>query len=93
MAQIQILGHVSIIYMIGSSILFIVKCLNYMKKNSLEYIDIKDDAMQAYNEKIQNKLSGNCLVLEVVEAGTKQKKGKIVNNYPGYGIEVSLDDG
>ena len=52
-------GHVSIIYMIESQILFIMKCLNYMKKNNLEYIDIKDNAMKAYNEKIQNKLSEN----------------------------------
>ena len=35
-------GHVSIIYMIESQILFIMKCHKYMKKNNLEYIDIKD---------------------------------------------------
>ena len=79
-------GHVSIIYMIESQILFIMKCLNYMKKNNLEYIDIKDNAMKAYNEKIQNKLS------ETVWAAScgswyKTEEGKIVNNYPGYGIE------
>ena len=28
-----------------------------MKKNNLEFIDIKDDAMRAYNKTIQNKLS------------------------------------
>ena len=79
-------GHVSIIYMIESQILFIMKCLKYMEKNNLEYIDIKDDAMQSYNQMIQEKLS------ETVWAGNcgswyKTEEGKIVNNYPGYGIE------
>ena len=81
-------GHVSIIYMIESQILFIMKCLNYMKKNNLEYIDIKDNAMKAYNEKIQNKLS------ETVWAAScgswyKTEEGKIVNNYPGYGMSIT----
>ncbi|MEC7735433.1 MAG: NAD(P)/FAD-dependent oxidoreductase [Pseudomonadota bacterium] len=79
-------GHVSIIYMIESQLLFIMKCLKYMRKNGLEYIDIKDEAMKNYNQLIQGKLE------ETVWAAScgswyKTEEGKIINNYPGYGIE------
>ena len=79
-------GHVSIIYMIESQILFIMKCLQYMKNKKLNYIDVKESAMKSYNKKLQKKLS------ETVWASScgswyKTKEGKIINNYPGYGTE------
>ena len=82
-------GHVSIIYMIESQILFIMKCLKYLKKNKLSYVDVRDDAMKSYNDNIQKKLS------ETVWAGScgswyKNAQGKIINNYPGYGTEYYL---
>ena len=82
-------GHVSIIYMIESQILFIMKCLKYLKKNKLSYVDVRDDAMKSYNDNIQKKLS------ETVWAGScgswyKNSQGKIINNYPGYGTEYYL---
>ena len=57
-----------------------------MRKNGLEYIDIKDEAMKNYNQLIQGKLE------ETVWAAScgswyKTEEGKIINNYPGYGIE------
>ena len=54
-------GHVSIIYMIESQILFIMKCLNYLKKNNLKYIDVKDEAMKAYNNDILSHIRDNYL--------------------------------
>ena len=82
-------GHISIIYIIESQILFIMKCLKYLKKNKLSYVDVKDDAMKSYNDNIQKKLS------ETVWAGScgswyKNAQGKIINNYPGYGTEYYL---
>ena len=79
-------GHVSIIYMIESQIMFIMKCLKYLKNNKLNYLDVKNTAMESYNNKLQKKLS------ETVWASNcgswyKTKEGKIINNYPGYGTE------
>ena len=79
-------GHVSIIYMIESQIMFIMKCLKYLKNNKLNYLDVKNTAMKSYNNKLQKKLS------ETVWASNcgswyKTKEGKIINNYPGYGTE------
>ena len=79
-------GHVSIIYMIESQIMFIMKCLKYLKNNKLNYLDVKNTAMESYNNKLQKKLS------ETVWASNcgswyKTEEGKIINNYPGYGTE------
>ena len=79
-------GHVSIIYMIESQIMYIMKCLGFMKSKRLNYLDVKNSAMKSYNEKLQKKLS------ETVWASNcgswyKTKEGKIINNYPGYGTE------
>ena len=49
-------GHVSIIYMIESQIMFIMKCLKYLKNNKLNY-RYKNTAMESYNNKLQKKLS------------------------------------
>ena len=66
-----------------------MKCLKYLKKNKLSYVDVRDDAMKSYNDNIQKKLS------ETVWAGScgswyKNAQGKIINNYPGYGTEYYL---
>ena len=37
-------GHVSIIYMIESQIMFIMKCLKYLKNNKLNYLDVKKNS-------------------------------------------------
>ena len=69
-------GHVSIIYMIESQIMFIMKCLGFMKSKRLNFLDVKNSAMKSYNEKLQKKLS------ETVWASNcgswyKTKEGKI----------------
>ena len=45
--------------------------------------------MKAYNEKIQNKLSETAWAASC-GSWYKTDEGKIVNNYPGYGIEEHL---
>ena len=82
-------GHVSIIYMIESQISFIMKCLRYLKNKNFSYIDVKDEAMKLYNFKIQEKLkdtvwASNC------GSWYKTDEGKIINNYPGFGIEYQI---
>jgi len=82
-------GHVSIIYMIESQISFIMKCLKYLKNKNFSYIDVKEEAMKLYNFKIQEKLkdtvwASNC------GSWYKTDEGKIINNYPGFGIEYQI---
>ena len=57
-----------------------------MKKKNNEYIENKESEKKGYKEKNKNK------IYETVWADRcgswyKTEEGKIVNNYPGYGIE------
>lgn len=48
------LGHNSIIFMIEQQVNYIIKCMK--KSRKARYIDVKNDAMDAYNRQIQHEL-------------------------------------
>ena len=58
----------------------------YLKNNKLNYLDVKNTAMESYNNKLQKKL-GETVWASNCGSWYKTEEGKIINNYPGYGTE------
>ena len=52
------LGHNSIIFMIECQTRYIVDCLRQMRERGLAAIDVRRDAMRAFNAKLQRELAG-----------------------------------
>ncbi|WP_339516785.1 flavin-containing monooxygenase [Pseudomonas sp. RL_15y_Pfl2_60] len=50
------LGHNSMVYMIESQIHYVLAALNRLKKYNLQSLEVKREAQDAFNRKLQNKL-------------------------------------
>ena len=79
------LGHNSMVYMIESQIQYITDALKYMNNNQAKTVEVKQEAQQAFNAKLQSKLTGS-----VWNDGGCQswyldpKTGKNVTLWPGF---------
>jgi cation diffusion facilitator CzcD-associated flavoprotein CzcO len=77
------LGHNSIISMIECQTRYIVQCLEAMRERELLWLDVKPEAMRAFNTELRHTLS------ETVWAANcgswyKTASGKITNNWSGF---------
>ncbi len=76
------LGHNSIIFMIECQTGYILDCLRQMDERGLAWIDVRQDAMKAYNQRIQHELRGTVWA-ETDHSWYKNADGKITNNWSG----------
>ena len=53
------LGHNSMVYMIESHIQYVLDAVKTMKKDQVQTVEVKQDAQDRYNEKLQDKLGGS----------------------------------
>ncbi len=80
------LGHNSIIYMVESQVAYILKCLRHMQSHGYGEIEVRPEAVEAFDHRVQKKLkgtvwSGNCT------SWYKKADGSITNNWYGAAIE------
>ncbi len=85
------LGHNSIIFMIECQSEYILKCIKKTLRNNSSYIDVKEDEMTKYNQRVQKGLaetvfSANC------DSWYKNEKGKVINNYHKGHINYWLEN-
>jgi cation diffusion facilitator CzcD-associated flavoprotein CzcO len=80
------LGHTSMIVMMEAQIGYILGALRTMQKKKLKLLDVREDVVRRYNERLQERLaktvwSGDC------RSWYKTKAGKNTTLWPGLTIE------
>jgi len=77
------LGHNSIIFMIECQARYIVQCLEALRKKDLLWLDVRPEAMTAFNTELQQALSTS---VWAANCGSwyKTASGKITNNWSGF---------
>ncbi len=80
------LGHNSIIFMIECQVGYVVECVKAIMRERLAYLDVRREAMDRYNERVQKDLqktawSAGCT------SWYKTESGKVTNNWSGFTTE------
>ncbi|MFI6522952.1 flavin-containing monooxygenase [Spirillospora sp. NPDC050679] len=77
------LGHNSIIYMLESQFRYVMGCVEAVRRNGFDWIDVRPDVQDAFGREMQDRLRST-----VWEAGCDSwymtSGGKVVNNWPGF---------
>lgn len=76
------LGHNSIIFMIECQTSYILDCLRKMRRDGIQWIDVRPDVMKAYNERLQKELGGTAWAA-TDHSWYKNEAGRITNNWSG----------
>ena len=80
------LGHNSIIFMLECQAGYIVRCLKHMQSHELLYVDVRPEAMAAYNWDLQTRLSATAWA-HTPSSWYKNAAGRITNNWCGTTTE------
>jgi cation diffusion facilitator CzcD-associated flavoprotein CzcO len=76
------LGHNSIIFMIECQVGYIIDCIQKSAKAGLRYIDLRQEVMDEFNEKLDKEL-GRTAWAAVKNSWYKRAGGRITNNWSG----------
>lgn len=79
------LGHNSIIYMIESQVRYMMRCLDEMKRRGSREIDVKQDAVEAFDQRLQERLR-NSIWAQGCSSWYKTADGTITNNWQGSAL-------
>ena len=74
------LGHNSIIFMIECQTRYILDCLRKFVAGDLRYLDLKQEAMDAYNRELQERLARTAWA-QTGKSWYKDDAGHITNNW------------
>jgi len=75
------LGHNSIIFMMEAQIRYILSALRALEERDLRYLDVRRDAMDAFNDELQAALRTSAWAA-AGESWYKDAAGRITNNWP-----------
>ncbi len=76
------LGHNSIIFMIECQTRYIVDCVRQLFGRRLDAIDLREDVLEAYDERLQRELAGTVWAA-TGKSWYKTADGRITNNWSG----------
>lgn len=76
------LGHNSIIFMIECQVGYIVRCIQEIFGRDLKYLDLRQNAMDAFNARLQRELRRTAWAA-TDHSWYKTEDGKITNNWSG----------
>jgi cyclohexanone monooxygenase len=83
------LGHSSMIFMIESQVAYVLDAIRTMRARGLKLVDLKPEAQQSYNARIQKRLEGT-----VWSSGCMSwyltRSGKNTTIWPGFTVEFRL---
>jgi hypothetical protein len=80
------LGHNSIIFMVECQVNFILRCLQAMKQGGTTTIEVREDAMEAFDQSLQKRLREK-VWHGYVANWYKTADGHIINNWYGSTID------
>ena len=76
------LGHNSIVFMIECQVNYVVQAVRTMIASDLAWIDVRPEAMEAWNRRLQREL-GRTVWARTPASWYKTKDGRITNNWSG----------
>jgi len=76
------LGHNSILFMIECQARYIVECARALRDQRIDYLDLKPEALDAYNAKLQRELA-QTVWARTDHSWYKRADGTITNNWAG----------
>ncbi len=76
------LGHNSIVFMLECQVNYILDCLRAMRAHDLAWIDVRPEAMAAYNRELQAVLA-RTVWARTPRSWYKRADGRITNNWSG----------
>jgi cation diffusion facilitator CzcD-associated flavoprotein CzcO len=76
------LGHNSIIFMLECQVRYVVSCLAAMAERDLAWLDVRPEAMAAYNAELQAVLDRSVWA-QTEKSWYKRADGRITNNWSG----------
>jgi cation diffusion facilitator CzcD-associated flavoprotein CzcO len=76
------LGHNSIIFMIECQTNYILQAIEPLRSGDVAYLDVKPEAMAAYNREIDRELAGTVWA-RTAKSWYKTESGRITNNWSG----------
>jgi cation diffusion facilitator CzcD-associated flavoprotein CzcO len=76
------LGHNSIIFMLECQVRYIMDCVRTLAARDLAYLDVRADAMQAYNQRLRASLERSVWA-KTGKSWYKRADGRITNNWSG----------
>jgi cation diffusion facilitator CzcD-associated flavoprotein CzcO len=79
------LGHNSIIFMLECQVHYVMACLRALEARGLGYLDLRPEAMRAYNAELQAALARSVWA-ETDHSWYKRADGRITNNWSGSTI-------
>lgn len=78
------LGHNSMVYMIESQIRYVMGALRHMDRHDLKAVDVKPGVQKAWNEDVQNRISGTVWNTGGCQSWYLNEDGKNVTLWPGF---------
>lgn len=81
------LGHTSMVFMIESQLNYVVDAINTIERNELGTIEVRQDAQDAYNRDIQEKLSHSVWNNGGCASWYLDKHGNNTTLWPGFTFE------
>ncbi len=92
-------GHISALHFIESQLIYVMRMIDDAHKNGWKSFEIKTDVEQAYNEKVQQELSGTVWQTGGCKSWYQMENGKNTTLYPGFATsfrnrikKITLDD-
>ena len=79
------LGHNSIIFMIECQSRYIIQCIQWLTDHRLKYVDLRPEAMEKFNRRLQHQLSRTAWAA-TANSWYKTAAGRITNNWSGSTI-------
>ena len=76
------LGHNSIIFMLECQTRYIVEAIETLRRRGLAYLDVRPEAMAAYNARIERELA-RTVWAATEKSWYKTASGRITNNWSG----------
>ena len=80
------LGHNSIIFMIECQVNYIKGCITRLKEHGLAYMDVKKDAMTAFNAQLQQDIAKSVWATSCT-SWYKTGAGKVTNNWSSFTLK------
>jgi len=78
------LGHNSVIYMIESLTAYIVDAIRQMRANGWRAVDVKPEALRAYNDELQRKIEGTVWQLGGCKSWYQNDAGRNTALWPDF---------
>ncbi len=79
------LGHNSIIYMVESQVRYLVQCLDHMRRNGMDEIEVSQAAVERFDQELQRRLE-QTVWAEGCTSWYKTESGSIPNNWYGSAL-------